>query len=82
MTFFLRDPDSRDSQDTQVLYLKFVHNTDKAITWCKSKGINWDYANVYDRRTRDFKERVYNPFSSNIELQHEKKQLIRTWKMR
>lgn len=74
MTFFLRDPDANSTEDKQVLYLQYVHDTQKAITWCKSMGITWDYANVYERRTRKFIERAYNPFSNNIELQKNRKQ--------
>lgn len=61
MTFFIKDCNERTKPvDTQVLFLHYVHDTDKAIRWLKSNGIQWDYANIYVRRTREFKERVYN----------------------
>lgn len=35
------------------LFLPFVHDTKKAISWVESKKIIWTHAMVYDRRTRD-----------------------------
>ena len=46
--------------DTRVLFLKFVHNTDKAEKWVDSKSISWTHANVYERRTEKFLSRLYN----------------------
>ncbi len=80
MTFFVRDPEDLSRKDTQVLYLQYVHNTEKAILWCKSNSISWDYANVYERRTRKFLERVYNPYSRNIEESHSHLKEKKTWK--
>lgn len=34
------------------LFLKYVHNTDNSIRWVNSKGIIWDTAVIYHRRTR------------------------------
>lgn len=68
MTFFARNPAQDQSIDKQVLFLKYVHNTDKAIIWVKSHNISWDYANIYNRRSRTFIEQVYNPLSNNIAL--------------
>lgn len=64
MTFFVRNPSQDHATDKQVLFLKYVHDTDKAIVWVKSHSISWDYANIYNRRSRAFIERVYNPESS------------------
>ncbi len=61
MTFFVKDSDVRTKPvDKQVLFLHYVHDTNKAILWLKSHGIKWDYANIYYRRTRKFAERIYN----------------------
>lgn len=61
MTFFVKDSEVRSKPvDRQVLFLRYVHDTEKAIRWLKSRQINWDYANIYVRRTREFKERIYN----------------------
>ncbi|PWJ53403.1 hypothetical protein CLV98_12317 [Dyadobacter jejuensis] len=58
MTFFVRKK-VNSTEDTQVLYLKYVHNTDKAIKWLEANNICWDYANIYCRRTRKYIDRVY-----------------------
>lgn len=42
------------------LFLEFVHNTDTAIKWVKSKSIEWTHAMVYDRRTREKILRIVN----------------------
>jgi len=42
------------------LFLEFVHDTNKAIEWAKSKNINWTHATVYNRRTREKIERIIN----------------------
>lgn len=42
------------------LFLEFVHDTNKAIEWVKSKNINWTHAMVYNRRTREKLERIIN----------------------
>lgn len=42
------------------LFLEYVHNTQTAITWVKSKGIQWTHAMVYDRRTRAKIDRIIN----------------------
>jgi len=64
MTFFIRS--SEKGNDRQVLYLQYVHDTDKAILWCKKNNINWDYANIYNRRTREYIKRIYNPVSETF----------------
>jgi len=40
------------------LFLEYVHNTNKAVAWVNSKGIEWTHYVVYDRRTRKQLERV------------------------
>lgn len=61
MSFFKKDSDNRAKPvDTQVLFLHYVHDTDSALRWLKKNNIMWDYANIYVRRTREFKERIYN----------------------
>lgn len=42
------------------LFLEFVHNTDKAISWVNDKGIEWTHAMIYDRRTREKIQRIVN----------------------
>lgn len=41
------------------LFLEFVHNTEKVITWVNRKKIEWTHANIYERRTRIFLKRIY-----------------------
>jgi len=43
------------------LFLKFVHDTEKAISWINSQGIEWTHSMVYDRRTREKIDRITNP---------------------
>lgn len=61
MTFYKKE--NQSTKHKKVLHLHYVHNTEKAIIWCKSHNIEWDYANIYQRRTAQFLERVYNPQS-------------------
>lgn len=42
------------------LFMEYVHNTEKAISWVDSKGIVWTHAMVYDRRTREKLSRILN----------------------
>lgn len=42
------------------LFLEYVHDTTKAINWCKHKGIQWTHAMIYDRRTRAKIDRIMN----------------------
>lgn len=43
------------------LFLEFVHDTNKAIEWVKAKNIEWTHAMVYNRRTREKIDRIFNP---------------------
>lgn len=37
-----------------------VQSLDKLAEWLKKDGAgNWEYANIYDSRTKEFVERVY-----------------------
>jgi hypothetical protein len=40
------------------LFLEYVHNTEKAVTWVNAKGIAWTHAMIYDRRTRKKVNRI------------------------
>lgn len=42
----------------RTMFLAYVHDTDKAVRWCDSKGVNWTHYVVYDRRTREQIKRV------------------------
>jgi hypothetical protein len=42
-----------DADGKRVLFLEYVHDTEKAKAWVASKGINWVTVNIYDRRTRE-----------------------------
>lgn len=42
------------------LFLEFVHDTDKAISWLKSKDIKWTHAIIYERRTREKLRKIMN----------------------
>lgn len=42
------------------LFMEYVHNTDTAIKWVTTKGIEWTHAMVYNRRTRAKIERIIN----------------------
>ncbi|WP_156127590.1 hypothetical protein [Capnocytophaga canis] len=52
----------------RTMYLYPVHNTDYAINWINSKGIQWDTAKVYHRRTRQLLEVYENPLISFYSL--------------
>jgi hypothetical protein len=43
----------------RVLFIEYVHDTRVAIQWMEDKRIAWDYANVYERRSRKYVERLY-----------------------
>lgn len=43
------------------LFMEFVHSTEKSIKWANDKGIVWQYVNIYNRRSREFIKREYNP---------------------
>ncbi len=46
----------------RVLFLEYVHSTDKAIEWIEKVACkNWTHAMVYDRRTREKVNRIVNP---------------------
>jgi len=42
------------------LFLWFVHDTEKAISWMDEKGIEWTHAMIYERRTRKKMGRITN----------------------
>lgn len=44
----------------RVLFLEYVHDTNKATYWVNSKGIQWTHYAIYNRRTREFIEVIYN----------------------
>lgn len=46
----------------RVLFLQYVHDTLKAENWVRSKGIEWTHYVVYNRRTRQELQRVYNNY--------------------
>jgi hypothetical protein len=46
------------NKEERVLFLAYVHDTQKAIDWVEKKRITWTHANIYDRRSREFLERV------------------------
>jgi hypothetical protein len=48
------------NNDERTMFLGFVHNTEKAITWINQKGIKWTHAMLYDRRTREKIDRIKN----------------------
>jgi hypothetical protein len=43
------------------LFMEYVHDTNKMISWVNSKKIIWTHAMVYDRRTRKKISRIINP---------------------
>jgi hypothetical protein len=43
------------------LFMEYVHDTDKMVSWVNSKQIVWTHAMVYDRRTREKISRIINP---------------------
>lgn len=44
--------------DIKVNFMKFVHRIDTYQKWLATNNIEWDYINVYWRRSGDFKERI------------------------
>lgn len=48
-------------RDERVMFLEYVHDTEKAIKWIESKRIEWTHAMVYNRRTREKIDRIINP---------------------
>lgn len=45
---------------SRVLFLGYVHDTNRATAWVNSKGIKWTHYVIYDRRTRALLDVVYN----------------------
>ncbi|AWL77778.1 hypothetical protein DKB58_01780 [Capnocytophaga canimorsus] len=45
------------------LFLKYVHNTNRAVQWVNAKGIPWDYYIIYERRTERKLETVTNNYA-------------------
>lgn len=43
------------------LFMEYVHDTGKMISWVNSKKIEWTHVMVYDRRTREKISRILNP---------------------
>lgn len=42
----------------RILFLEYVHDTDKAIKWADRNGFeNWTHYVIYNRRTREQLER-------------------------
>lgn len=52
MTFYL--------ENERVMFMEYVHNTEKAIKWMEEKNKSWSHAMIYDRRTREKIERIKN----------------------
>ena len=48
------------NHNEKCLFLEFVHNTDKAVSWVNGKGIEWTHAMIYNRRTREKISRIIN----------------------
>lgn len=48
------------NNDERVLFLEFVHNTEKAIKWVDNTKKAWTHAMVYNRRTREKVDRIIN----------------------
>lgn len=46
--------------EERKLFMEYVHDTNKAISWVNSKGIQWTHAMIYDRRTRAKIDRILN----------------------
>lgn len=44
--------------EKRVLFLEYVDKKEKAIQWVKMRGIQYDYVNFYNRKTREFIERI------------------------
>lgn len=44
--------------EDRTMFLKFVHNTNKAIIWINKNNIQWTHAMVYNRRTKEKIERI------------------------
>lgn len=42
------------------LFMEYVHDTNKAISWINSKNIIWTHAMIYNRRTREKIDRIIN----------------------
>lgn len=48
------------NNNEMAMFLRFVHNTEKAIEWMNSKKFTWTHAMIYDRRTREKIDRIKN----------------------
>lgn len=46
------------NEEEKRLFMEFVHDTNKAIQWVNSKGIEWTHVMVYNRRTREKIDRI------------------------
>ena len=46
------------NEEQRVMFLEYVHDTQKAVDWVNNKGITWSYGNIYDRRTREFLKQI------------------------
>lgn len=46
------------NEDQRVLFLEYVHDTQKAVVWVNKKGITWSHGNIYERRTREFLKQI------------------------
>ena len=44
----------------KVLFLQYVHDTNLATKWVNGKGIQWTHYVIYNRRTREQLEIIYN----------------------
>lgn len=50
-------------KDERVLFMEFVHDTEKAIKWVEKNNLSWTHAMIYERRTREKVDRILNPNS-------------------
>ena len=46
--------------DAKVNTMRFVHSLNTYRKWLSNEGIEWDYMNVYWRRSGDFEKRIFN----------------------
>ena len=44
----------------RVMFIQYCHHEKLAINWLQKKGIKWDTANVYHRKTRKFLKQLKN----------------------
>lgn len=43
-----------------IHFFRYVGKWSYVRRWLEKKGERWDYANVYDRKTKTFINRIYN----------------------